>query len=313
MRHQFEGAESAGAWQISTPPLLATAPLRGALRLFHQAGLDVLRAKSLAQTAYLADLLSESGLTEPPYSFTIGTPAAPEQRGGHLAVEHAEAARISRTLRARGFVPDFRAPNVIRLAPIPLYTSYHELWQTVQALREIIDTGAHLQLAEGRALVAWPEYLPALPLGRGLAARRRPQLCLRRENLQHNAVDLARLLGRREATSSGHDDQHRARNERGHTHGLPGKINASSAPSSTNVGVETPRRSASGKFGTMAKSETSDPSTSEERSGCGERRRYSLVRRAKAASNQGVIAVRPGIKVRVASAHRVLVANRYVK
>ncbi len=154
MRHQFEGAESAGAWQISTPPLLATAPLRGALRLFHEAGLEALRAKSLAQTTYLADLLIASGLTGAPYDFAIGTPAAPQQRGGHLAVEHAEASRISRTLRARGVVPDFRAPNVIRLAPVPLYSTYHELWQTAQALREIIDTGAHLRLAEGRELVA---------------------------------------------------------------------------------------------------------------------------------------------------------------
>jgi kynureninase len=154
MRHQFEGAESAGAWQISTPPLLATAPLRGALRLLQEAGLDALRAKSLAQTAYLANLLIASGLTAAPYNFAIGTPADPEQRGGHLAVEHAEASRISRTLRSRGIVPDFRAPNVIRLAPVPLYTTYYELWQTVQALREIIDTGAHLQLAVGRELVA---------------------------------------------------------------------------------------------------------------------------------------------------------------
>jgi kynureninase len=154
MRHQFEGAESAGAWQISTPSLLATAPLRGALRLFHRAGLETLRAKSLAQTAYLADLLSASGLTAAPYDFTLGTPAAPEQRGGHLAVEHPEASRISRTLRARGILPDFRAPNVIRLAPVPFSTTYQELWQTAQALREIIDTGAHLQLAAGRELVA---------------------------------------------------------------------------------------------------------------------------------------------------------------
>lgn len=154
MRHEFEGAESAGAWQISTPPLLATAPLRGALRVFHEAGLEAIRAKSLAQTAYLANMLIATGLTEPPYAFSIGTPSAPEQRGGHLAVEHQEASRISRTLRARGIVPDFRAPNVIRLAPVPLYTTYHELWQTVQALREMIDLGAHLQLAEGRDLVA---------------------------------------------------------------------------------------------------------------------------------------------------------------
>jgi kynureninase len=57
-------------------------------------------------------------------------------------------------MRRQGIFPDFRAPNIIRLAPAPLYTTYHELWQTVQALREIVDTGEHLHLAEGRDLVA---------------------------------------------------------------------------------------------------------------------------------------------------------------
>jgi kynureninase len=154
MVHAWEGAAAAGAWQISTPSLLATAPLRGSLRLFHKAGIDALRAKSLAQTAYLARLLEVLGLTSAPYDFAIGTPREPERRGGHLAVEHAEAPRIARALKARGIVPDFRAPNVIRLAPAPLYTTFHELWRTARALREIIDSGEHLRLAEGRELVA---------------------------------------------------------------------------------------------------------------------------------------------------------------
>jgi kynureninase len=154
MIHAWQGAPAAGAWQISTPPLLATAPLRGSLRLFHEAGIDALREKSLAQTAYLARLLEKSGLTAPPYGFALGTPAAPERRGGHLAVEHEEAPRIARALKARGVIPDFRAPNVIRLAPVPLYTSYHELWQMVRALQEIVDGGEHLRVAEGRDLVA---------------------------------------------------------------------------------------------------------------------------------------------------------------
>jgi kynureninase len=154
MVHAWRGAAAAGAWQISTPPLLATAPLRGSLRLFHEAGITALRAKSLAQTDYLVRLLEETGLTARPYSFTVGTPRPAERRGGHLAVEHDEAPRIARALKARGIVPDFRAPNVIRLAPAPLYTSYHELWQTVQALREIVDSGEHLHLTRGRELVA---------------------------------------------------------------------------------------------------------------------------------------------------------------
>ncbi len=154
MVHTWQGAPSAGAWQISTPPLLATAPLRGSLRLFHEAGMDALRAKSLAQTAYLARLLEATGLTAAPYGFAIGTPRDPGRRGGHLAVEHDDAPRIARALKVRGVVPDFRAPNVIRLAPAPLYTTYHDLWQTAQALQEIVDRGEHLTLAEGRDLVA---------------------------------------------------------------------------------------------------------------------------------------------------------------
>jgi kynureninase len=154
MVHAWQGASAAGAWQISTPPLLATAPLRGSLRLFHEAGIEALRAKSLAQTEYLARLLEATGLTDAPYGFAIGTPQQPARRGGHLAVEHEEAPRIARALKARGIVPDFRAPNIIRLAPAPLYTSYHELWQTARALREIVDRGEHLTMAAGRDLVA---------------------------------------------------------------------------------------------------------------------------------------------------------------
>jgi kynureninase len=154
MVHAWQGASAAGAWQISTPSLLATAPLRGSLRLFHEAGIEALRAKSLAQTDYLARLLEATGLTEAPYHFAIGTPRQHARRGGHLAVEHEQAPRIARALKARGIIPDFRAPNVIRLAPAPLYTSFHELWRTVRALKEIIDQGEHLRMAKGRDLVA---------------------------------------------------------------------------------------------------------------------------------------------------------------
>jgi kynureninase len=154
MVHAWQGAADAGAWQISTPSLLATAPLRGALRLLHEAGIEAVRAKSLAQTEYLMHLVETNGLTESSYDFAVGTPRKPECRGGHVAIEHSDAARIAKALKERGIIPDYRAPNVIRLAPAPLYTSYHELWQTVQALRAIIDGGEHLAIREGRELVA---------------------------------------------------------------------------------------------------------------------------------------------------------------
>jgi len=146
MSHAFTPAASAGAWQISTPSVLGAAALYGSLRVIGEAGLEALRQKSLDLTGYLM-FLADDLLA--PLDFAVGTPREPARRGGHVALEHAEAIRISRALRALGVVPDFRPPNVIRLAPVALYTTYAEVWQTVVALREIVATGAHLQFGAG--------------------------------------------------------------------------------------------------------------------------------------------------------------------
>ncbi|HET7036260.1 MAG TPA: kynureninase [Thermomicrobiaceae bacterium] len=154
MAHDWEGAGTAGAWQISTPPLLACAPLLGSLRMVDEAGIAAIRAKSLAQTEYLMRLIEESGLTGPDYGYRIGTPREPARRGGHVAVEHDEGPRIARALKQRGVIPDFRPPDVVRLAPIPLYTSYHDLWRVVQQLRAIVDSGEYRTLEANREIVA---------------------------------------------------------------------------------------------------------------------------------------------------------------
>lgn len=153
MRHAWAGAADAGAWQIGTVSVLAAAPLVGSLALVADAGIDAIRAKSLALTDFLIALL-DAGLTDPPYSYSVGTPREHARRGGHVAVEHAEAPRIAKALKAMGVIPDFRPPNVIRLAPIPLYTSFEDVWRVAEALRAVIDTGAHLRVADGRELVA---------------------------------------------------------------------------------------------------------------------------------------------------------------
>lgn len=154
MVHEWESAPSAGAWQISTVPLLSTAPLIGSLKIFREAGIDRVRKKSLKQTEYLMNLLEAIGLLSPTYGYAIGTPAENDRRGGHVAVEHADGARITKALKNRGIVPDFREPNVVRLAPIALYTTYLDVWEVVQALKGIIDTGEYLEQDEGRNIVA---------------------------------------------------------------------------------------------------------------------------------------------------------------
>jgi kynureninase len=152
MALDFVQAAGAGAWQISTPPVLGAAALSGALRMFREAGIREIREKSLEQTGYLMFLIDE--LLTSPYGFSVGNPRQDARRGGHVALEHPDAVRIAKALKGRGVVPDFRYPNVIRLAPIALYTTYVELWRTVQILREIVDSGEQRQFSAKRGTVA---------------------------------------------------------------------------------------------------------------------------------------------------------------
>jgi kynureninase len=153
MAIELTPAASAGAWQIGTPPIFGAATLYGSLTLTEAAGVERIRAKSLQLTGWLMALV-DAWLTEPPYGFAIGSPREPERRGGHIALEHPEAVQICKALKARGFVPDFRPPNVIRMAPIALYTTFLDIWRTVQAIREIVESGEHRRFAADRATVA---------------------------------------------------------------------------------------------------------------------------------------------------------------
>jgi kynureninase len=132
----FTPAEDAGAWQISAVPMLSTAPLAGSLELVHEAGIDRIRENSLELTSYLMTLVDER-LAE--RGCTVGTPREPERRGGHVAIEHPDAYRLSQALRDRGAIVDFREPNVIRVCPAPLYVGFREVRAFVDLLADLID------------------------------------------------------------------------------------------------------------------------------------------------------------------------------
>jgi kynureninase len=150
---EFTPAAHAGAWQIGTPSILGSAPLFGALEITHEAGIDRIRAKSLDLTAWLMELV-DAWLADAPYGFSIGTPREPARRGGHMALAHPAAVPICKALKARGIVPDFRPPNVIRVAPAALATTFEDVWRLVAALREIIETGEHERFGAVREAVA---------------------------------------------------------------------------------------------------------------------------------------------------------------
>jgi kynureninase len=153
MSFRFEHSENAGGWQISSPAILSAAPLEGSLKLLLEAGIDALRAKSLKMTSYLMSLVDDV-LSRNPFNFSIGTPREETRRGGHVAIEHEEALRISEALRSRGVIPDFRPPNIIRIAPIPLYNTYHEIWQVVQHIKEIIEKREYERYSKQRKAIS---------------------------------------------------------------------------------------------------------------------------------------------------------------
>ena len=135
----FEPAHNAGRWQISSPGILGAAAIEGALNVTLAAGIDAIREKSIKQTSYLIYLYDEI-LSKEPYNFILGAKREPEKRGGHIALQRDEYAfEICEALKARNVVPDFRQPNVVRIAPAALYNTYQDIWNVVQLLKEIID------------------------------------------------------------------------------------------------------------------------------------------------------------------------------
>jgi len=129
---EFIPVASADGWQISNPPIFAMAPLRASLALFDDAGgMQSLRAKSIRLTSYLEFLLTDIGSKK----FTLITPRNPEERGCQLSIlAHQHPKELLKELEGAGVKCDFREPNVIRVAPTPLYNTFHEVWRFARLL-----------------------------------------------------------------------------------------------------------------------------------------------------------------------------------
>ena len=150
MSHTMDPAMDAAAYQIGTPHVLSLAPVIGALELFEEVGIKNVREKSLQLTDYMLVLIQKE-LSN--HNFIIGNPVD-ESRGGHILLEHVEAARICKALKEDGVIPDFRAPNGVRLAPVALYNSFEDVWHTVQKLKQIMDEKRYEKFENKRGVVA---------------------------------------------------------------------------------------------------------------------------------------------------------------
>jgi len=129
MGPEFAVMEGAEGWQVSNPPILSLAAVKAALDIFDEVGMDVLRKKSLELTGYLEFLLDELKSD----TFTILTPRDPNQRGCQLSiVVKKDGRKVFEMLAANGIVCDWREPDCIRVAPVPLYNSFTDVYRFVE-------------------------------------------------------------------------------------------------------------------------------------------------------------------------------------
>ncbi|AEW03653.1 Kynureninase [Sulfobacillus acidophilus DSM 10332] len=151
MAHTLVPSSDAGAFQIGTPHILSLAPLMGSLEMFREIPIETIRDKSLRLTRYLMDLVNHRLADR---GFRIVTPLQDARRGGHVALAHPDAIRISKALKARQVIPDYRPPRIIRLAPSPLYTTYQDVWDTVNHLWEIMEYREYERYSPEREVVS---------------------------------------------------------------------------------------------------------------------------------------------------------------
>ncbi len=147
----FDPVKGAGGWQTGTQHIFSMAPLEGSLGLFKEVGMEALREKSWALTDFMMELIDALLVS---HGFSIGTPRERERRGGHVALVHDEAVRINTALKAEGVLPDYRAPNVIRLAPTALYTRFEDVYLVIRKIEDIMKTGRYKAYSGERGTVA---------------------------------------------------------------------------------------------------------------------------------------------------------------
>jgi kynureninase len=131
MAETIDPAAGAAGWRVSTPPILSLAPIAVSLAMFDEVGMAALREKSVALTAYL-----ETAIDGMAPDAEIITPRDPTARGAQLSVRLPDAAARHEALEALHVIADFREPDIVRLAPTPLYNTYHDAWRAARVLAD---------------------------------------------------------------------------------------------------------------------------------------------------------------------------------
>jgi len=135
---------------VSSPAILSTLAMEVGLDILLEAGIQRIRDKSIRLTSYLVDLVDAILV---PLGFSMGSPRDPAQRGSHVSIRHPEGYRVNRVLiEELKVIPDFREPDNIRLGLAPLYTSFEDVWEAVERIRQVVKERRYLRYFPGKRL-----------------------------------------------------------------------------------------------------------------------------------------------------------------
>ncbi|MDB4228483.1 kynureninase, partial [Flavobacteriaceae bacterium] len=135
MRQPFDVMSGAEGWQLSNPPILSMAAIRASLDMFEKVGMDVLLEKSKKLTGFFEYLVNQIASD----SIKIITPSNPNERGCQLSVQVANADKnLHKKLTENNIITDWREPDVIRCAPVPMYTSFEDVYRMVNVLESLL-------------------------------------------------------------------------------------------------------------------------------------------------------------------------------
>lgn len=136
MKRGYIPEPGAAGWQMSNAPVFGMAVHLSSLEIFHKAGMENIRAKSKMLTAYLQETLKYVQNNNPALDFNVITPENPEHRGAQLSILVKENGKaLFDYITENGVIPDWREPNVIRLAPAPLYNSFTDIYELGETMK----------------------------------------------------------------------------------------------------------------------------------------------------------------------------------
>ncbi|AZJ31119.1 Kynureninase [Tenacibaculum mesophilum] len=135
MRQPFDVMEGGEGWQLSNPPILSMAAIRASLDMFEEVGMEALRAKSEKLTGYFEYLINQIDTDR----IKIITPSNPKERGCQLSIQVKNADKsLHKKLTENNIITDWREPDVIRCAPVPMYNSFEDVYRMVEILKTLL-------------------------------------------------------------------------------------------------------------------------------------------------------------------------------